>query len=202
MIRNEIINVMAKCSCGTRIAWTRSNDTVEHRGVVDEFYPQNGAEDAYLAVIEPGRYIPVLGASEIQKYQFWRTNIGMSNYVQKSPEMDRIADAFSGYVHRHPNLDLVWSEKIGYVLMTVNPDKQLGEEYCSFHTAHSLAYRLLSEIVTDVVLETESWNDSSNLDEMETKEVRLRWTPFLEILPEYASVCEDILTGNKDKYSE
>lgn len=50
-----------------RIAWTRSNDTVEHRGVVDEFYPQNGAEDAYLAVIEPGRYIPVLGASEIQK---------------------------------------------------------------------------------------------------------------------------------------
>lgn len=67
MIRNEIINVMAKCSCGTRIAWTRSNDTVEHRGVVDEFYPQNDAEDAYLAVIEPGRYIPVLGASEIQK---------------------------------------------------------------------------------------------------------------------------------------
>lgn len=67
MIRNEIINVMAKCSCGIRIAWTRSNDTVEHRGVVDELYPQNGAEDAYLAVIEPGRYIPVLGASEIQK---------------------------------------------------------------------------------------------------------------------------------------
>ncbi len=24
----------------------------------------------------------------------------------------------------------------------------------------------------------------------------------LEMLPEYASVCEDILTGNKDKYSE
>ena len=56
--------------------------------------------------------------------------------------------------------------------------------------------------MTDVVLETESWNDSSNLDEMETKEVRLRWTPFLEMLPEYASVSEDILTGNKDKYSE
>lgn len=126
----------------------------------------------------------------------------MSNYIQKSPKMDRVADAFSGYIHRHPNLDLVWSEKIGYVLMTINPDKRLGEEYCSFHTAHSLAYRLFSEIVTDVVLETESWNDSSNLDEMETKEVRLRWTPFLEMLPEYASVCEDILAGNKNKYSE
>lgn len=99
-------------------------------------------------------------------------------YIKRDAEMDRIADAFSGYIHRHSNLDLVWSEKIGYVLMTINPDKRLGEEYCSFHTTHSLAYRLFSEIVTDVVLETESWNDSSNLDEMETKEVRLRWTPF------------------------
>ncbi len=123
-------------------------------------------------------------------------------YIKHDAKMDRISEAFSGYIHRHPNLDLVWSEKIGYVLMTINPDKRQGEEYCSFHTAHSLAYRLFSEIVTDVVLETESWNDSSNLDEMETKEVRLRWTPFLEMLPEYASVCEDILTGNKDKYSE
>lgn len=66
MIRNEIINVMAKCSCGTRIAWTRSNDTVEHRGVVDEFYPENGVEDAYLSVIEPRHFTPVLGASEIE----------------------------------------------------------------------------------------------------------------------------------------
>lgn len=66
MIRNEIINVMAKCSCGTRIAWTRSNDTVEHRGVVDEFYPENGVEDAYLSVIEPHHFTLVLGASEIE----------------------------------------------------------------------------------------------------------------------------------------
>lgn len=33
------------------------------------------------------------------------------NYIQKKPEMTRIADAFSGYIHRHPNLDLVWSRK-------------------------------------------------------------------------------------------
>lgn len=39
---------------------------MEHRGVVDEFYPENGAEDAYLSVIEPHHFIPVLGASEIQ----------------------------------------------------------------------------------------------------------------------------------------
>lgn len=66
MTQNEIINVMAKCSCGTRIAWTRNNDTVEHHGVVDEFYATNGPEDAYLSVIEPHHFTPVLGANEIQ----------------------------------------------------------------------------------------------------------------------------------------
>lgn len=67
MTNNEIIAIMSRCVCGTRIQWTQNPDNSTHRGVVDEFYPQNGAEDAYLAVIEPGRYIPVLGASEIQK---------------------------------------------------------------------------------------------------------------------------------------
>ena len=34
------------------------------------------------------------------------------------------------------------------------------------------------------------------------EEVKRRWVPFLEMLPEYKSICEDILAGNKDKYSE
>lgn len=67
MTNNEIIAIMSRCICGTRIQWTQNPDNSTHRGVVDEFHPENGAEDAYLAIIEPGRYIPVLGASEIQK---------------------------------------------------------------------------------------------------------------------------------------
>lgn len=116
--------------------------------------------------------------------------------------MDRIADAFSGYIHRHPNLDLVWSEKIGYVLMTINSDKQRGEDYCSFRTAHDLAFRLFSEVVTDVVLECEDCDDVSNLGDEGREEVKRRWAPFLEMLPEYKGACEDILAGDKDKYSE
>ena len=126
----------------------------------------------------------------------------MPNYIQRSPEMDRIADAFSGYIHRHPNLDLIWSEKIGYVLMTINSDKQRCEDYCSFRTAHDLVFRLFSEVVTDVVLECEDCDDVSSMDDEGRKEVQRRWAPFLEMLPEYKGVCEDILAGNKDKYSE
>lgn len=65
MTQNEIVNVMERCSCGTRIEWMRSHNTAKHRGVVDEFFPENGAEEAYLSVIEPGRFTPVLGVGEI-----------------------------------------------------------------------------------------------------------------------------------------
>ena len=118
------------------------------------------------------------------------------NYVLRNAEMDRIAEAFSGYIHRHPSLDLLWSEKVGYVLLTVNHKKQCAEEEHSFRTAETLAYRMFGEIVTDVALETggEHWHDE--LDEEETEEVWKRWTPFLEMLPEYRYVCDDILAGN------
>lgn len=66
MTQKEIISIMERCSCGTRIEWIRSHDEAEHRGVVDTYCPQNGKEDAYLAVIEPGHFIPVLGAGEIE----------------------------------------------------------------------------------------------------------------------------------------
>ena len=172
MTNTEIIATMSRCVCGTRIQWTQNPDNSTHRGVVDEFHPENGVEDAYLAVI------------------------------LKSAEMDRVADAFSGYIHRHPSLDLVWSEKAGYVLMTINPDKQRGEDYCSFRTAHDLAFRLFSEVETDVVLECEDCDDVSSMDDEGRKEVQQRWAPFLEMLPEHKSICEDILAGNKAKYSE
>lgn len=53
MTNTEIIATMSRCVCGTRIQWTQKPDNSTHRGVVDEFHPENGAEDAYLAVIEP-----------------------------------------------------------------------------------------------------------------------------------------------------
>lgn len=123
------------------------------------------------------------------------------NYVQRNVEMDCIAVAFAGYIHRHPSLDLLWSEKVGYVLLTVNHQKQRAEEEHSFRTAEVLAYRMFGEIATDVALETgrEHWH--TELDEEETEEVWMRWAPFLEILPEYRYVCEDILAGN-DAYEE
>lgn len=124
------------------------------------------------------------------------------NYIQKKPEMTRIADAFSGYIHRHPSLDLVWSEKLGYILLSIDTVQDCLYSTCIYTEAQKLARRLFEEVVTDVVIECEDCDDVSSMDDEDRKEVQQRWTPFLDMLPEYKGVCEDILAGNKDKYSE
>ena len=123
-------------------------------------------------------------------------------YVQHNTEMDRIAEAFSGYIHRHPNLDLLWSDKAGYLILTINSETQRVDEENNFLSAPALAYRLFYEIALDVTLETESGNRCDEMTEEEIEEVKQRWAPFLEMLPEYNRVCEDILVGNRNSYIE
>ena len=124
------------------------------------------------------------------------------NYVRHNVEMDRIAEAFRGYIHRHPCLDLLWSEKAGYLILTINPKTQHVEEEENFLGAPALAYRLFCEVAMDVTFETESGHRYDEMSEEEVEEVRQRWTPFLEMLPEYAHICDDILSGNRDAYIE
>ena len=123
-------------------------------------------------------------------------------HIKRDAEMDRIAEAFSGYIHRHPNLDLVWSEKLGYILLSIDTVQDCLYGTSIYTDAQKLARRLFEEVVTDVVLECEDCDDVSGIDDEGREEVKRRWVPFLEMLPEYKSICEDILAGNKDKYSE
>ena len=123
-------------------------------------------------------------------------------YIKRDAEKDRIAEAFSGYIHRHPSLDLLWSEKLGYILLSIDTVQDCLYGTSIYTNAQKLARRLFEEIVTDVVLECEDCDDVSSMDDEGREEVKRRWAPFLEMLPEHKSICEDILAGNKDKYSE
>ena len=101
-----------------------------------------------------------------------------------------------------PNLDLLWSEKLGYILLSIDTVQDCLYGTNIYTDAQKLARRLFEEVVTDVVLECEDCDDVSSIDDEGREEVKRRWVPFLEMLPEYKSICEDILAGNKDKYSE
>lgn len=54
----------------------------------------------------------------------------------------------------------------------------------------------------DVILKYEDYDDISNLNDEGREEVRQRWAPFLEMLPEYENVCEDILNENSNSHIE
>ena len=86
--------------------------------------------------------------------------------------------------------------------MTINSETQRVYEENNFLSAPALAYRLFYEIALDVTLETESGNRCDEMTEEEIEEVKQRWAPFLEMLPEYNRVCEDILVGNRNSYIE
>ena len=80
-----------------------------------------------------------------------------------------------------------------------NPKKaQKADGQESFRTAEGLAYRLFSEIITDVTMETDSEHEVWDLDEKELQEIKKRWTPFLDMLPEYDYICDAVLGGNAD----
>lgn len=118
-------------------------------------------------------------------------------YVQHNPEMDRITEAFSEYIHRHPALELLWSERLGYVLLSIDPMMQNFLYGTSVYTSpKKLAYRLFDEMATDVMLEFKDCSVIAALNDEGKEEVRQRWAPFLEMLPEYRYVCDDILAGN------
>ena len=56
---------------------------------------------------------------------------------------------------------------------------------------------LFGEVSTDVLELTGNEHTERNADPLELAEIKRRWQPFLERLPEYQMICEKILAGNK-----
>ncbi len=56
---------------------------------------------------------------------------------------------------------------------------------------------LFSEVSMDVLQMTGNNHTEQTADPLELAEIKRRWNPFLERLPEYQTVCEKILAGKK-----
>ena len=89
-----------------------------------------------------------------------------------------------------------------YVLLSIDTVQDCLYGTSLYTDAQKLAHRLFNEVATDVILKYEDYDDSSNLNDEGREEVRQRWAPFLEMLPEYENVCEDILNENSNSHIE
>ena len=109
-------------------------------------------------------------------------------------EIERVYAVFADYIRESPYLEWFWSEKLGYLLLKISTEKRYVEEEILVDTAEQLASVLFSEVSTDVLQMTENEHSEQTADPLELAEIKRRWMPFLERLPEYQLVCKKILS--------
>lgn len=109
-------------------------------------------------------------------------------------EIERVYAVFSDYIRENPYLEWLWSDKLGYLLLKISTEYRQVEEEILIDTAEQLAEELFSEVVTDVLQLTENEHSEQTADPLERAEIRRRWQPFLEQLPEYRLICKGILS--------
>ena len=112
-------------------------------------------------------------------------------------EIERIYAAFADYIRESPYLEWFWSEKLGYLLLKIGAEKRYIAEDIIIYTAEQLALILFSEVSMDVLQMTGNDHTEQTADPLELTEIKERWQHFLKRLPQYRSVCEKILAGEK-----
>lgn len=112
-------------------------------------------------------------------------------------EIERVYAVFADYIRESPYLEWLWSDKLGYLLLKISTKKRYVEEEILVDTADQLAEVLFSEVSMDVLQMTGNDHPEQTADPLELAEIKRRWNPFLERLPEYQTVCEKILAGEK-----
>ena len=127
-------------------------------------------------------------------------------YTKKEKDaLEKVIQAFRVYLEESQYLDLVWSDKVGYVLLKISVGhRSLEGESLIIEDAETLCGELFSELVMDVLQETESDHCSEGVDAAEGETIRRKFAPYLLALPEYREIAEGCykIAGNSEKVSD
>ena len=85
-------------------------------------------------------------------------------------ELDEVRRVFAEHLRQCPDYELLWSDKVGYVWLAI------GLEPLYVDTGR-----------------TDNDHGLENADPLERAEIRRRWKPFMEQLPQFAYLCGEIL---------
>ena len=64
-------------------------------------------------------------------------------------------------------------------------------------SAADLCGRCLDDVATDVLYMTGNDHALEAADPLELAEIKRRWEPYINQLPEYAYICDDLLSGRQ-----
>lgn len=115
-------------------------------------------------------------------------------YTEKQKiEMDRIREVFAELLKQSPDYELIWSDKVGYVWLAIGMTPLYVDTAKRIETAADLCRELLDEVATDVLFMTGNDHGMENADPLEVVEIKRRWKKYIDQLPEYAYLCDELL---------
>lgn len=112
-------------------------------------------------------------------------------------KIERVREVFAELLKQSPDYELLWSDKVGYVWLVIGANPLYVDTATRIETAADLCRELLDELATDVLFMTGNDHGMENADPLEVAEIKKRWKTYIDQLPEYAYLCDELLNGQK-----
>ena len=117
-------------------------------------------------------------------------------YTEKEKhEIERVKEVFAEHLRQSPDFELLWSDKVGYVWLAIGVNPVYVDTGIRIKSAADLCGRCLDDVATDVLYMTGNDHALEAADPLELAEIKRRWEPYINQLPDYAYLCKDLLNG-------
>ena len=110
-------------------------------------------------------------------------------------KLKRVKDGLCGTSAAKPDFELLWSDKVGYVWLTIGVNPVYVDTGIRIESAADLCGRCLDDVAMDVLYMTGNDHALEAADPLELAEIKRRWEPYINQLPDYAYLCKDLLNG-------
>ena len=117
-------------------------------------------------------------------------------YTEKEKtEIERVRKVFAEHLQQSTNFELLWSDKVGFVWLAIGINPLYVDTGRRIESAADLCGRCLDDVATDVLYMTGNDHALEAADPLELAEIKRRWEPYINQLPDYAYLCKDLLNG-------
>ena len=117
--------------------------------------------------------------------------------MEEKQKIERVLAVFSQYLKDTDFYEVFWSEKHGYILLGMSGNgTNVFDEASIIPTSEAFVKRMLTEIASDYFITTDSENTLKTATQPEVVEIRQRWKPYMEQLPEYQYLLGTLVAGS------
>ena len=117
-------------------------------------------------------------------------------YTEKEKhEIERVKEVFAEHLRQSPDFELLWSDKVGYVWLTIGVNPVYVDTGIRIESAADLSASVWMKLLWMFCYMTGNDHALEKADPLELAEIKRRWEPYINQLPDYAYLCKDLLNG-------